>query len=83
MRGGETILKAWPSRPRLRIPPTWSLDGRADTLVPGTYRWYVWPGIGRRTRHRYGPPIGHRRFVIVAPGGVPAPPPTLRSGAST
>ena len=67
LRAGRTILKTWPTRTRYRVPPAWSFDGQAATLAPGTYTWYVWPGFGRRTRHRYGPPIGHRRFVVVAP----------------
>jgi hypothetical protein len=67
LRAGETILRSWPTRPRYRIPTTWSFGGQTTSLTPGAYTWYVWPGFGRRTRHRYGPPIGHRRFVVVAP----------------
>jgi hypothetical protein len=29
------------------------------------YRWFVWPGFGRRSAHRYGALIGTRRFVVV------------------
>ena len=36
----------------------------APRLIPGTYRWYVWPGEGRRAERRYGPRIGRRSFVI-------------------
>jgi hypothetical protein len=65
VRHGHTVLKAWPSRARYRIPASWSVDGRPEALVPGAYRWYVWPGFGRRSRHRYGRLIGGRRFVVV------------------
>jgi hypothetical protein len=30
----------------------------------GRYRWYVYPGIGKRTAHKYGPLIGSSDFVV-------------------
>ena len=63
-RGKHKILSAWPRRPRLQLTPAWWFHGRYQRLIPGTYRWYVWPGEGRRAERRYGPRIGRRSFVI-------------------
>jgi hypothetical protein len=58
------ILSAWPARPRLRVPRAWTFGGRRHRLRPGRYRWYVWPGFGRRAARRYGRLIGSRTFVV-------------------
>jgi hypothetical protein len=36
-------------------------------LAAGSYHWYVWPGFGRRSAHRYGRLIAHRHFSIKPP----------------
>jgi hypothetical protein len=64
-RGTRKVLSAWPVRPRLRLHRTWRYGGAGRRLVPGVYRWFVWPGFGRRAEHRYGSVIGTRRFVVV------------------
>jgi hypothetical protein len=46
LRGGRRILAAWPAGPELALPPAWSRRGRRYRLTPGTYRWYVWAGVG-------------------------------------
>jgi hypothetical protein len=52
--GARKILTTWPAQPSLALP----------RLRPGTYSWIVWPGLGPRSKHRYGPPIGRSTFVI-------------------
>ena len=64
-RGGKKILSAWPARPRLQLKAQWSFQGRRYRLRPGRYRWYVWPGFGKRSAVRYGAMIGKRTFVRV------------------
>jgi len=66
-RGGKKILSRWPGAAQLQLPETWRFKGRRHRLKPGRYRWVVWPGKGPRSDGRYGPRIGARSFVIVAP----------------
>jgi hypothetical protein len=66
-RGGRKILSAWPTRTRLRLHRAWRYAGHRRRLTPGTYRWYVWPGYGRRARRAYGAVLGIRTFTIVGP----------------
>jgi hypothetical protein len=51
---GRKVLSTWPAGPSLRLP----------RLRAGTYTWLVWPGVGPRARHRYGPLIGRSSFVV-------------------
>jgi hypothetical protein len=67
LRGGRKILSTWPAHARLRLAGVWRFAGHRYRLKPGTYRWYVWPGFGRRAAGRYGPLIGAGKFVITAP----------------
>ncbi len=46
-------------------PRKWKFQGRRYRLKPGKYRWYVWPGLGRRKAGRYGHMIGSGTFVVV------------------
>jgi hypothetical protein len=52
-RGGKRILAAWPGSPQLSLRSTWSWRGHRYRLDPGTYRWYVWAGLGSRSRAHY------------------------------
>jgi hypothetical protein len=63
-RGAQKILSTWPRHPRLRMRRTWRYLGRRERLTPGTYRWYVWPGYGKRSGHRYGRLLGTRQFTV-------------------
>jgi hypothetical protein len=65
-RKGRKILSAWPHLNRLQLKRSWTFRGRQRLLTPGTYDWYVWPGYGRRARHRYGKLIAHRHLSITA-----------------
>jgi hypothetical protein len=61
---GKKVLTTWPARPRFRIPARWSYLGRSYSFLPGRYVWYVWPGIGPRSKHRFGPLIGKSTFRV-------------------
>ena len=67
-RGKKKILSIWPGHARLQLPKAWKYAGRRYGLKPAQYRWYVWPGFGRRSAGRYGSLIGSGTFVIVKPG---------------
>jgi hypothetical protein len=75
--GGRQIklLTTWPRRPRFALERTWRYGGRRRALVPGLYRWFVWPGEGAPAERRFGALVGRGSFRITgAPG--PAPPRT-------
>jgi len=61
---GKKILSVWPLTTSLRLPRTWSFGGKPHRLVPGTYRWYVWPGYGPRKASKYGKLLGGSAFVM-------------------
>jgi hypothetical protein len=64
-RGARKVLSAWPRRTALRLRRHWRYAGRLQRLAPGRYRWYVWPGYGRRSAHRYGRLLGGSHFTVV------------------
>jgi hypothetical protein len=61
---GRKVLSVWPLQPRYRLKKTWKWKGKARKLALGHYRWYVYPGIGKRTANKYGPLIGASDFFI-------------------
>ena len=63
--GGRKILTVWPTGTKFQVPRSWRFQGRTHRLRPGTYRWYVWPGLGPRSANRYGKLLGTRTFVVV------------------
>jgi len=60
------VLSAWPTVPRLKLTPRWAFDGEMYRLVPGTYRWFVFPGFGKRSQARYGALLGQSGFTVKA-----------------
>ena len=64
-RGSTKVLSAWPSQNRLQVRSSWKFRGRRYRLQAGTYRWYVWPGIGPRRAAKYGRVLGQSTFVYV------------------
>jgi hypothetical protein len=49
-RGSTRVFSASTTRAEIAIPKRWRFRGRAQSLEPGDYRWYVWPvfrGSGR------------------------------------
>ena len=63
-RNGIKILSAWPRGARLRVVGSWRYLGRRQSLLPGTYSWYVWPGLGAPELRRYGRLLGTSRFRV-------------------
>ena len=63
-RGKRKIMTLWPLRPQLRLRASWRHAGRRYRLVPGRYRWYVWPGYGVPSKRRYGKMLGASSFVV-------------------
>jgi hypothetical protein len=61
-RGGR-ILSAWPKRTSLKLPQSWAYKGHHHRLRSGSYRWYVWPGFGKKRQGRYGRLLGSSSFV--------------------
>jgi hypothetical protein len=66
-RNGRKILSAWPRFSQLRLKKHWKFRGVRRNLSAGIYRWYVWPGFGARSAHRYGKLITQKRFKITKP----------------
>ncbi|MFZ0090593.1 MAG: hypothetical protein WAL63_13850, partial [Solirubrobacteraceae bacterium] len=58
------ILSAWPKRASLQLAKSWRFGGHRYRLKPGRYRWYVWPGFGRRSAAHYGRRVGSGTFVV-------------------
>jgi hypothetical protein len=63
-RGSVKVLSAWPAASRYQLTPTWTYAGKVQKLTPGTYVWYVWPGLGARADAHYGKLLGSRTFVV-------------------
>ena len=63
-RGRTKVLSIWPKGPHLRLKSKWKFNGHRFRLTPGLYRWYVWPGIGATSKHRYGSMVGSSTFRV-------------------
>jgi hypothetical protein len=70
--GRTKVLSVWPVRTSFQVESSWLYAGHSYSLVPGPYRWYVWPGIGPRRKNRYGHLIGKSGFTVIGPGGAAA-----------
>lgn len=65
VRAGTKIFTSWPRKPHLQLRRRWRFNGHVYRLVRGQYCWYVWPGFGARSAHRYGRGLGKSCFTIV------------------
>ena len=63
-RSGRKQLTAWPRAPRYQLRARWTYAGKLHRLIPGHYRWVVWPGYGARSDADYGKAIGSSTFVV-------------------
>ncbi|MEI7761478.1 MAG: hypothetical protein WCJ67_12070 [Thermoleophilia bacterium] len=63
-RNGVKILSTWPTVAHLQLQARWSYKTRSHTLKPGTYTWYIWPGVGARAALVYGPLLGKSSFTV-------------------
>jgi hypothetical protein len=61
---GRKVMSVWPVGSSLRIPGSWTYQGHTYRLTRGTYRWYVWPGRGARSKAVYGPLLGSSQFRV-------------------
>ena len=61
---GRKVLSVWPLQPRYRMQKSWKYKGKVRKLALGHYRWYVYPGLGKRTAHKYGALIGQSDFIV-------------------
>ena len=64
-RGTAKLLSVWPTKPSLLLSKGWKYRGKRYRLTQGTYRWYVWPGVGPKADSKYGPLLGTSSFAIV------------------
>ncbi len=62
---GRKVLSAWPLKPHYRLKKAWKWNKKNRKLARGHYRWYVYPGIGKRKANKYGPLIGSSDFYVV------------------
>jgi hypothetical protein len=60
------IFTFWPGTNDLQLPSRWVYNRRHEQLVPGVYRWFVWPGFGRQIAKNYGALLGESTFTVVA-----------------
>jgi hypothetical protein len=60
--GSQKILSTWPNAAKLKLSRSWRFEGRRFRLRKGSYRWYVWPGFGPRSKARYGQLLGQSGF---------------------
>jgi len=66
---GRKVLSAWPVKPHYRLQKAWKWNKKKRALAPGHYRWYVYPGIGKRSANKYGALIGSSDFFVVKKKG--------------
>jgi hypothetical protein len=64
-RGTKKILNAFSIRPWYTLAKRWTYLNKPYALSAGTYKWYVWPGLGMRSARAYGALLGSRTFRIV------------------
>jgi len=62
-RGASRVFSADTSEPQLTIPAQWKQGGQQRSLVPGEYRWYVWPVVSGK---RASQAIVQARLVVPA-----------------
>jgi hypothetical protein len=60
---GERVFRARVAKPRLELPGRWRWSGLPHALVPGSYRWYVWP-VSKRTNRQATVAIVNAKLVI-------------------
>jgi hypothetical protein len=61
---GRKVLTAWPRQPHYRMKKSWTFKGKKRGLSVGHYRWYVYPGVGKRSANKYGPLVGQSDFYV-------------------
>ena len=59
-------MSTWPDGAGLQLKRRWRFAGHHYKLLPGRYKWFVWPGYGERSAGHYGRVIGSGTFVVTA-----------------
>jgi hypothetical protein len=63
-RSGRRVLVVRTKEARLLLPPNWTYRGRRARLVPGVYRWYVWPIYSSAGGQRLGKAVVQSRLTV-------------------
>ena len=63
-RGGRQIFERDVRTTALELPRSWTHDGRVYRLTRGTYRWIVWPLVGRGATSHLGPAIVSANYTV-------------------
>jgi hypothetical protein len=63
-KGRKKVLSIWPNTAKLQLKSSWKYNRHKYKLSSGLYRWYVWPGIGSMSRHKYGALVGSSTFRV-------------------
>jgi hypothetical protein len=58
------ILSTWPAKAKFTLGKKWVYNKRTQTLFADNYRWYIFPGFGKRSEVRYGAALGSSTFTI-------------------
>ena len=66
-RGQKKVLSSWPANPSVSLSGQWNWEGRKRKLSPGVYRWFVWPGFGKRKNSNFGKLVGSGTVVVRKP----------------
>ena len=61
-KGTKKVMSIWPKSTKAQVPGSWKYNGHKQTLSPGLYRWYVWPGYGSMKHRKYGKLVGSSTF---------------------
>jgi hypothetical protein len=63
-RGGRQVFEKDVASTGFQLPQGWTYQRRFYGLEKGTYRWVVWPLIGRKPNISQGPAIVSARYVV-------------------
>jgi hypothetical protein len=63
-RGARIVFEAWPTEPRVLVPVRGTFRGKRFAFTNGRYRWIVRPGLGPRSKPRYGEPIVRSVWIV-------------------
>jgi hypothetical protein len=63
-RGRTKVFEAWPRTAHLALLARWHFNGRPMRVRRGLYTWYVWPGLGRREKARYGSVLARHNLKV-------------------
>ena len=66
-RGQKKVLSSWPTNPSVSLSGQWNWEGSKRKLSPGVYRWFVWPGFGKRKNSNFGKLVGSGTVVVRKP----------------